>query len=850
MAAGVVVDTASLLVILVDFSDHTWDGSTHNQTIDALPYQFDSILFSDSSVDVTSNPTGSMTDFYVQNSYGNFYIIGQVTNWLRMPSTYAYYVFDTQTAGLPPLGRADILARDAVLAADVAGENFQNFDHDDDGVLDGLVIIHAGRGAETGGYGIWSHKFHLPSQLNIDGVEVFDYTMNPEEFPGAISPIGVICHEYGHTFGLPDLYDIDYSPPGSEGLGVWSLMAAGTYNLNGMRPAHFDAWCKSQIGFLNLINVTNNLDSVALPAVEFSPVAYRLNNAQSSPEYWIVENRQKMGFDLNLPGGGILIYHVDPAVGGSNNNPDRYHVALEQADGNFDLEYTLNNAGDAGDPYPGSSGNREFHDYTTPSDVANYSPFVYPHIGVLDISNSDSIMYADLEISHSRPLIELISIDFDDALGNNDGNLDGGENIRVYITTRNIMRTGYNVRVQLATSNSYVNFTSNNVEIADSLNGIIINNNSNPITFTLADSTPPSLDSFYLTIYGDSTLGGAVGNDEAWSPTFGLERTVGTPDYLIVDDDRGDAHDVMVTGVFTTARVPANVWHINTQGVPSLVQLEKYPSVFWFTGDSAANVIDTSRINRMRGYLDAGNNLFLSSMSGIRDIHLLDSAFLANYFKARYFKSTDLNDARGVVGSTLGNGTRYRPAPAIPFDDQRQHMVPVNGGESFLTWTSGVPDSSCGISYGNGYKTVLISFAFEAIQSPGGNFRPPDTLLARVLSFFNDFSTGIGDEPFGNLPESFELFQNYPNPFNPSTTIAYTIHSRGSSKSPDRTKLEIYNLLGQRVRTLVDELQSPGSYSLEWNGENDSGRKMSSGIYFYRLILGDESVTKKMMLVK
>ncbi len=118
------------------------------------------------------------------------------------------------------------------------------------------------------------------------------------------------------------------------------------------------------------------------------------------------------------------------------------------------------------------------------------------------------------------------------------------------------------------------------------------------------------------------------------------------------------------------------------------------------------------------------------------------------------------------------------------------------------------------------------------------------------LTFFGNFATGVGDEPLDNLPKSFVLEQNYPNPFNPSTTISYSINSRGTVGSPNRTLLEIYNLLGQRVKTLVDEPQSPGMYKIDWGGDNDAGRKVASGIYFYRLVLGDESQTKKMMLVK
>ncbi len=851
MAAGAVVDTSSILVILVDFSDQVWNGVQNFQKVGATPQQFDSILFSNRDVDPVINPTGSMTDFYLENSYGKFYVIGGITNWLRMPSTYAYY--EGGASGIDfATPKSQELVLNAINAADAGGVNFQDYDHNGDNQIDGLIIIHAGLGAESGGFGIWSHKFHTTAPVVKDGVTLYDYTMNPEEGFGGISPIGVICHEFGHFLGLPDLYDIDYTPATSDGLGRWSLMASGNYNGNGQRPAHFDGWCKSQVGFLTLVNVTSNLDNVTFPAVENSPVAYKLQNGVSAPEYWVVENRQRIGFDLNIPGEGLLIYHVDPAAPANNTDYLRYYVALEQADGRNDLALTLNNTGDVGDPFPGSSNNQEFHDLSLPSDVVNYDSLIYPHIGVWEISNSGPAMNADLDINWSRPYIVNDSIRFSDAGvgGNNDGNLDPGETIRVFLTSRNLMRAGFNARANLATSNPYVNITTNNVMFDAIFDAAAANNNLAPIIFTLSDSVKTMLDSFYLTISCDS-LNGISGLGLNYSKTFGFKIALGTPQILIVDDDRGQAFDDTLTDVFSRNGIPTNVWHIVPQGEPTMAKMQKYPIVFWHTGDSALNVIDTADIARMRGYMDLGKNLFLSTMSGIRDMHIRDSAFLHNYFGATYTGQTSVSDARGVPGSAVGNNSRYRPALVIPFDHQRQTMSPVAGAESFLSHALGQPLPSCGISAGGTYRSVLISFPFEAIQdNAGGSFRSKDTLLYRVLSFFGNFATRIGDGPLDNLPKSFVLEQNYPNPFNPSTTISYSINSRGTVGSPNRTLLEIFNLLGQRVKTLVDERQSAGVYKVEWSGYNDAGQEVASGIYFYRLILGDESQSKKMMLVK
>ena len=95
-----------------------------------------------------------------------------------------------------------------------------------------------------------------------------------------------------------------------------------------------------------------------------------------------------------------------------------------------------------------------------------------------------------------------------------------------------------------------------------------------------------------------------------------------------------------------------------------------------------------------------------------------------------------------------------------------------------------------------------------------------------------------------NLPGSFALSQNYPNPFNPETQIAYVL-PEGSD-----VNIEIYDLLGQRVKTLVDGYQSAGNHTVIWNGCDDYGKTVSSGIYFYKMKAGDFVETKKMSLMR
>ena len=110
--------------------------------------------------------------------------------------------------------------------------------------------------------------------------------------------------------------------------------------------------------------------------------------------------------------------------------------------------------------------------------------------------------------------------------------------------------------------------------------------------------------------------------------------------------------------------------------------------------------------------------------------------------------------------------------------------------------------------------------------------------------------THVEEEPAA-VPQEFSLGQNYPNPFNPTTTVPFTVHgSRFMVRGPVHVNLSIYNLRGQLVRRLLDQEMQPGKYSVMWDGRNQDGKEVSSGIYLYRLSTEDARITKKMLLLK
>lgn len=138
----------------------------------------------------------------------------------------------------------------------------------------------------------------------------------------------------------------------------------------------------------------------------------------------------------------------------------------------------------------------------------------------------------------------------------------------------------------------------------------------------------------------------------------------------------------------------------------------------------------------------------------------------------------------------------------------------------------------------------------------GQNFQPDQlqyahaydstTSLYAVVEYailISSKSSSVAEEEI-SIPGYFELLPNFPNPFNNQTVIKYTL------SKPAEVSLIIYNILGQKVRTLVKDEKQSGTMSVAWNGKDDTGKEVSSGIYFYRLKAGECSQTRRMVLLK
>lgn len=338
---------------------------------------------------------GSVKDYFREASYGKLTIESIVIGPFTASHGFAYY---GESSGRPL--RVCDLAAEALAAAKAAGFDFSQCDANGDEEIDGFDMIHAGWGAEAqadASYSdyIWAQSWDLRTPVIYDGVRIETYHTEGElrgeesAIPAGITAVGSICHETGHALGLPDLYDTDGS---SSGAGHFCLMASGSWcgpDDDGTVPCHPSVWCKAFLGWLEPSEITES-DSYGLPRIEDHPVAAKLHGKfTSSGEYFLLENRQGVGFDSCLPGAkrGLLIWHVDEAQSG-NDNERHYQVDLEEASGAQHLELGLNN-GDDGDYFRADT-QTSFTSSTMPNNLGCRSERL--GLSVLDIGPSQAEM--------------------------------------------------------------------------------------------------------------------------------------------------------------------------------------------------------------------------------------------------------------------------------------------------------------------------------------------------------------------------------------------------------------------------------------------------------------------------
>jgi M6 family metalloprotease-like protein len=390
---------------------------------------FQDVLFSANPGSI--NRAYSLKTYYEELSNGLITMTGRVFEPARMDSTDLYYqdgcngigVVNTCPNGGRRFGGMLLAALDSISIRPGGDTAWSRFDNDgpdgvpnsgdDDGVVDFVTFLHPTVDGSCSTPGVWAHRWvisgwnngspYLTKTPRRDGagqpipnqfIRVNDYTIQSQLGGNSgcdgttIMPIGTVAHETGHAFGLPDLYDTDASSR-TEGIGEWGLMGSGNF-ARSYSPASYDAWSLVELGWVSVRELSQS-QLVETGARQVADTVLLARTA-STNNYFLLENRQAVqsdsaqmnpAFGARRKSPGLLIWQIDLARIASGRSSNRINtgpvqgVALMQADGLNQLRIsgTGRNRGDAGDSYPGSSGNTRFGLSTTPSARTNFGEF-------------------------------------------------------------------------------------------------------------------------------------------------------------------------------------------------------------------------------------------------------------------------------------------------------------------------------------------------------------------------------------------------------------------------------------------------------------------------------------------
>lgn len=718
---------------------------------------------------------GSFKQYYLEVSYGQLTVNTTVIGWVDVPHNHDYY---------GPQERWAEFARDAVQAADPQVD-FSQFDNDGDGRVDGVAIYHQGRGQETTGdtSDIWSHSFSLTSAgyfLNLDGVQIADYTMQAEKQYWSMAGIGVIAHEFGHNLGTPDFYDTDYQANGShDGTGEWDIMGSGAYNGSGDRPAHHNMWSKKYFGWVQPQELYYD-GNISLPSSTTNPVAYYFTTPVNG-EYMLMENVQQTGFNASVPGNGLLICHVDENWIMSHLNQNNLNATSHQG---FYIVAASGGTNSSSAPFPTYSAT-SFTDTSYPSipswgnyDVDKGLTNITKTGGIVNFNFFDDsaytpqVTFSNLMNNQYFMVGDEINLDLDVAMSIDQMNIDMVE----------IFVNGTTQQVHLSEPYNY-NLTATMDHVGQNEVKVRVYTN-----FQTYDSY------YYFNVSnGEVRFLDQFEDYEDFSLSFGEWETI--------DNDNQETNS-FANYDYPNQADPKSFMIFNPNAtLPYVREIEAY------SGSKMAVAFTNST--------EVANDDWLITPPIDLSIVLPEEV------------EPQMTLTLNVLGS-YENGELFNVLYAYDEPDFEEFITlndsPIEAGEEWTQLSYNLPAGS------------IVKVAIQVLSN-GGNFVMVDDIS--VLETY----------PVSNNENEIEAISslrayNYPNPFNPETTISFAMSEAGLAK------IQVYNLRGQLVNTLLNDQLSAGKQSIIWNGKDSNNKDVASGIYFYRIKTSKATIQRKMVLQK
>lgn len=331
------------LVVLVSFSDQSFRKDNAQETAQETELNtlrmWNRILNEPHFSEAPFH--GSVHDYFYDQSYGQLNLQFDLQMVALNESRVKYRSTEANDEN------SKFLVQDVVAILEQRQTDWTLYDWNKDGEVEQLLIIYAGKGMNDGGGSntIWPHQWWMSDHSDCQPIEVgqgekklvVDSYCCVQELTGGgtYGVFGTICHEFSHCLGLPDIY---YGS-GYSFVDKWDLMDSGNYNEGGFLPCGYSGVERMMVGWITPTELTTPVSITGMKPLATDPEAYIIRNDAYHDEFYVIENRQKVGWDEPLPGSGIVIFHVNYDEGwkhlGWPNQPrvkkDLYIIAANNA---------------------------------------------------------------------------------------------------------------------------------------------------------------------------------------------------------------------------------------------------------------------------------------------------------------------------------------------------------------------------------------------------------------------------------------------------------------------------------------------------------------------------------------
>ncbi len=348
---------------------------------------------------------------------------------------------------------------------------------------------------------------------------------------------------------------------------------------------------------------------------------------------------------------------------------------------------------------------------------------------------------------------------------------------------------------------------------------------------------------------GTVTLNAVSNNDPLLTRTLVFNVIHDGTAILCVDDDGGNAYEPYFHDALDFTGHTWAAWNLDLYGKLSTADLSNFFAVVWNVGLGYPTV-DTADRTELAAYLDGGGRLFMSGQDIGWDIFdpngyeygTAAQTWYRTYLGASYV-SDDTNDLSliGIAGDPISDGLSVliTGGDGASNQDYPSEIQPYGNGEACILYSA---NREAAVRTDTGtWRSVYMAFGFEGISTAANR----NLLMDRILDWFGiSLGTGVNGESV--RPLTLSTLRNHPNPFNPSTDVFFEI---GGDRRTE-AMVDVYDVSGEKIRTLYRGALDPGTHTLHWDGRTDDGRATASGVYLAHVRVGDHLQTLKMTLTK